>query len=181
MATYQAARAATRDCGNIRAGRFAVDFGAGQGASGPSPTGIADIRSDLGPASNPERFRGQKRRNPSGAKQTSRGRRRSLVKARCGDEPRSLLALRPSASTRGPLQDFNSLQGNGRNTGEGAAGLSKSSAKKVPRKSVVKKAQPKKRLGPPPPKMKPARQKPNSLNGRHIAVDRLKRSRESLL
>ena len=64
---------------------------------------------DLGPASNAGQR--QKRRNPSGARQTSRGRRRSLVTARCGEAPRSLLALRPSASTRDPLQYFNSLQG----------------------------------------------------------------------
>jgi hypothetical protein len=114
----------------------------------------ADIRSDLGPASNAGRR--QKRRNPSGARQTSRGRRRSLVTARCGDAPHSLLALRPSASTRDPLQDFNRLQGKGRNAGDGAAGLSrnglrsqtaglsKSSAKKGARKSAVKKAKPKK-------------------------------------
>jgi len=55
----------------------------------------------------------QKRRNPSGARQTSRGRRRSVVTARCGDAPRSLLALSPSASTRDPLPYFNRLQGKG--------------------------------------------------------------------
>ncbi|PYL64075.1 MAG: hypothetical protein DMF20_11230, partial [Verrucomicrobia bacterium] len=32
----------------------------------------ADIGSDLGPASNPESFRGQKRRNPPGASQKGR-------------------------------------------------------------------------------------------------------------
>src|SRR5439155_19042148 len=32
--------------------------------SGPSRTGIADIRSDLGQPSNPERLRGQNQRNP---------------------------------------------------------------------------------------------------------------------
>src|SRR6266404_4084373 len=42
-------------------GRVAVDFGAGQGAKRS-----ADIRSDLGQASNPERFRGQNQRNPGG-------------------------------------------------------------------------------------------------------------------
>src|SRR5258708_5250236 len=42
-------------------GRVAVDFGVGQGAKRS-----ADIRSDLGQASNPERFRGQNQRNPGG-------------------------------------------------------------------------------------------------------------------
>jgi len=42
-------------------GRVAVDFGVGQGAKRG-----ADIRSDLGQASNPERFRGQNQRNPGG-------------------------------------------------------------------------------------------------------------------
>src|SRR5437667_11596797 len=42
-------------------GRVAVDFGVGQGAKGS-----ADIHSDLGQASNPERFRGQNQRNPGG-------------------------------------------------------------------------------------------------------------------
>ena len=41
--------------------RVAVDFGVGQGAKRS-----ADIRSDLGQASNPERFRGQNQRNPGG-------------------------------------------------------------------------------------------------------------------
>ena len=45
-------------------GRVAVDFGVGQGAKRS-----ADIRSDLGQASNPERFRGQNQRNPSGREQ----------------------------------------------------------------------------------------------------------------
>ena len=39
-------------------GRVAVDFGVGQGAKRS-----ADIRSDLGQASNPERFRGWVRRS----------------------------------------------------------------------------------------------------------------------
>ena len=95
----------------------------------------ADIRSDLGPASNPESFRGQKRRNPSGARQTSRGRRRSLVTAHCGDAPRSLLALRPSASTRDPLQYFNSLPGKGNSERVRERG---SSVKKSAKKSAVK-------------------------------------------
>ena len=42
-------------------GRVAVDFGVGQGAKRS-----ADIRSDLGQASNPERLQGQNRRNPRG-------------------------------------------------------------------------------------------------------------------
>ena len=42
-------------------GRVAVDFGVGQGAKRS-----VDIRSDLGQASNPERFRGQNQRNPEG-------------------------------------------------------------------------------------------------------------------
>jgi hypothetical protein len=67
----------------------------------------ADIRSDLGQASNAGHR--QNRRNPSGAKQKSGWRRRSLVAACYGDAPHSLLAIRPSASTRDPLQYFNSL------------------------------------------------------------------------
>src|SRR6266481_7748045 len=42
-------------------GRVAVDFGVGQGAKRS-----ADIRSDLGQTSNPERLRGQNQRNPGG-------------------------------------------------------------------------------------------------------------------
>ena len=41
-------------------------------------------------------------------------------------------------------QAARALMGNGRNAGEGAAGLSKSSVKKGVRKSAVKKAKPKK-------------------------------------
>ena len=44
-----------------------------------------------------------------GARQKGRWLRRSFVTARCGDAPHSLLAIRPSASTRDPLQYFNSL------------------------------------------------------------------------
>jgi len=91
--------------------RVAVDFGVGQGAKRS-----ADIRSDLGQASNPERFRGQNQRNPGGREAEGqagpegfRGLAASLVPARCGDAPHSLLAIRPSASTRDPLQYFNSL------------------------------------------------------------------------
>jgi hypothetical protein len=98
----------------------------------------ADIRSDLGPASNAGQR--QKRHNPSGARQTSRGRRRSLVTAPCGDAPRSLLALRPSASTRDPPQYFNGLQGKGNSERVRERG---SSAKKGASNSAVKKAKPK--------------------------------------
>src|SRR5205823_4130257 len=45
----------------------------------------------------------------AGARQRGSWRRRSVVTARCGDAPPSLLAIRPSASTRDPLQYFNSL------------------------------------------------------------------------
>ena len=85
-------------------GRVAVDFGVGQGAKRS-----ADIRSDLGQASNAGQHQNQ--RNPGG---------------------------------RDPLQYFNSLQGEGRNAGEGAAGLPKSSAKKGAKQSAVKQAKPKK-------------------------------------
>ena len=44
-----------------------------------------------------------------GARQKGSWLRRSFVPARCGDAPHSLLAIRPSASTRDPLQYFNSL------------------------------------------------------------------------
>jgi hypothetical protein len=44
-----------------------------------------------------------------GTRQKGSWRRRSVVTAPCGDAPLSLLAIRPSASTRDPLQYFNSL------------------------------------------------------------------------
>ena len=44
-----------------------------------------------------------------GARQKGSWLRRSFVTARCGDAPHSLLAIRPSASTRDPFQYFNSL------------------------------------------------------------------------
>src|SRR5437764_8685812 len=44
-----------------------------------------------------------------GARQKGSWLRRSFIPARCGDAPHSLLAIRPSASTRDPLQYFNSL------------------------------------------------------------------------
>jgi hypothetical protein len=46
-----------------------------------------------------------------GARQKGSWLRRSFVPAHCGDAPPSLLAIRPSASTRDPLQCFNSLLG----------------------------------------------------------------------
>ena len=46
-----------------------------------------------------------------GARQKGSWLRHSVVTARFGDAPPSLLAIRPSASTRDPLQYFNSLQG----------------------------------------------------------------------
>src|SRR5256885_14019704 len=86
-------------------GRVEVDFGVGQGAKRR-----VDIRSDLGQASNAGQ--GQNPQQPW----TARGRRaaggaaRSLQPA-AGDAPPSLLAVRPSASTRDPSQDFTSLLG----------------------------------------------------------------------
>src|SRR6202163_4678575 len=44
-----------------------------------------------------------------GARQKGSWLRRSFVSARCGDAPHSLLAIRPSASTRDPFQYFNGL------------------------------------------------------------------------
>ena len=46
-----------------------------------------------------------------GARQKGSWLRRSFVPAPCGDAPHSLLAIRPSASTRDPFQYFNSLLG----------------------------------------------------------------------
>src|SRR5437899_10261044 len=83
-------------------GRVAVDFGVGQGAKRS-----ADIRSDLGPASNEGQRQNQRnrwRREAEGQLAASLGRY-----TRCGDAPPSLLAIRPSASARDPLQYFNSL------------------------------------------------------------------------
>src|SRR5438477_12777833 len=96
-------------------GRVAVDFGVGQGAKRS-----ADIRSDLGQASNPERFRGQNQRNPA-AREAERQLAPKAFGAGCvarsfvirqlpdGDAPHSVLAITPSAFTRDPLQYFNSL------------------------------------------------------------------------
>jgi hypothetical protein len=68
----------------------------------------ADIRSDLGQASNAGQ--GQKRRNPEGAKQKGRL-AASLVRCRPlkGMRLTSSLPSTPSASTRDPSQYFNSL------------------------------------------------------------------------
>ena len=65
----------------------------------------------------PQRSRPSEQRRPApkstatvdGARQKGSWRRRSVVTARYGDAPPSLLAIRPSASTRDPLQYFNSL------------------------------------------------------------------------
>src|SRR6266566_5285392 len=83
--------------------RVEVDFGGGQGAKRR-----VDIRSDLGQASNagqgqnpPQPWTAQGRRAAGGVA-------RSLQPA-AGDAPPSLLAIRPSASTRDPSQYFNSL------------------------------------------------------------------------
>ena len=85
-------------------GRVAVDFGVGQGAKRS-----ADIRSDLGPASNEGQRQNQ--RNRRRREQKGSWQRRSVVAARSGDAPPSLLAIRPSASTRDPFQYFKSLLG----------------------------------------------------------------------
>jgi hypothetical protein len=61
-------------------GRVAVDFGVGQDASGPSGTGIADIRSDLDQASNAGQRQNQ--RNPEARdKRVAGGVARSLQPA----------------------------------------------------------------------------------------------------
>ena len=86
-------------------GRVAVDFGVGQGAKRS-----ADIRSDLGQASNEgqrQNRRNRRRREAEGQLAASLGR----YSIPCGDAPPSLLAIRPSASTRDPCQYFNSLLG----------------------------------------------------------------------
>src|SRR6266404_4270483 len=68
-------------------GRVAVDFGVGQGAKRS-----ADINGTV-----------------DGARQKGSWLRRSVVTAHYGDAPPSLLAIRPSASTRDPSQYFNRL------------------------------------------------------------------------
>jgi hypothetical protein len=87
-------------------GRVAVDFGVGQGAKRS-----ADIRSDLGQASNAGQRQNQcnrQRREVEGQLAASLGRYSPQ-----GDAPSSLLAIRPSTSTRGPSQFFKSLLGFG--------------------------------------------------------------------
>ena len=86
-------------------GRVAVDLGVGQGAKRS-----VDIRSDLGQASNAgqrQNQRNRRRREAEGQLAASLGRYSPLK----GDAPLSLLAIRPSASTRDPSQSFNSLLG----------------------------------------------------------------------
>src|SRR5438132_5922001 len=86
------------DCWKTGVGRVAVDFGVGQGAKRS-----ADIRSDLGQASNPERFRGQNQRNPKGHEAEGQLAASLVRSSPLRDAPHSLLAIRPSASTREPL------------------------------------------------------------------------------
>ena len=80
-----------------------MDFGVGQGAKRS-----ADIRSDLGQVSNAGQRQNQRNR---GRREAEGQLAASLTRysPTCGDAPRSLLAIRPSASTRGLLQYFNSL------------------------------------------------------------------------
>ena len=80
-----------------------MDFGVGQGAKRS-----ADIRSDLGQVSNAGQRQNQRNRGRREAEGQLAG---SLTRysPTCGDAPRSLLAIRPSASTRGLLQYFNTL------------------------------------------------------------------------
>lgn len=83
-------------------GRVAVDFGVGQGASAaPISTAISAKRATQASA--------KINATLAGARQKGCWRLRWLVAARNGDAPRSLLAIRPFASTRDPSQYFNSL------------------------------------------------------------------------
>jgi len=77
-------------------GRVAVDFGVGESAKRS-----VDIRSDLGQASNAGQRQNQRNRRRREAEGQLGGVARSLQPAE-EDAPRSLLAIRPSASTRGP-------------------------------------------------------------------------------
>src|SRR6266446_4656867 len=92
-------------------GRVAVDFGVGQGAKRS-----VDIRSDLAQASNAgqgQNQRNHRRREAEGQlapKAFGAGGVTRLLQPAEGDAPPSLLAIRPSASTRDPSQYFNSLQ-----------------------------------------------------------------------
>ena len=82
-----------------------MDFGVGQGA-----TRSADIRSDLGQVSNAGQRQNQRNRGRCEAEGQLAA---SLTRysPTYGDAPRSLLAISPSASTRGLLQYFNNLLG----------------------------------------------------------------------
>src|SRR5204862_7612408 len=63
----------------------------------------------FGPKSTqPWRARGRRAAGPESVRGWLR---RSVVPARCGDAPHSLLAICPSASTRDPFQYFKSLLG----------------------------------------------------------------------
>lgn len=80
-----------------------MDFGVGQRAKGS-----ADIRSDLGQAATTASAKIDA--TLDSARQKGSWPRRSVVipQQRDGDAPSSLLAIRPSASTRDPPQYFNS-------------------------------------------------------------------------
>src|SRR6266436_7903966 len=75
--------------------------------SGPSRTGIADIRSDHGQASNAGQRQNQ--RNPGGREAEGQLAASLGCYSPCGDAPPSLLAICPSASTRDPFHFFKSL------------------------------------------------------------------------
>jgi len=85
-------------------GRVAVDFGVGQGASAASISAAISTKRAT-PAS------AKINATLEGASQKGGWRRRSLVPARCGDAPHSLLAIHPFAATRDLFQYFNSLLG----------------------------------------------------------------------
>src|ERR1700682_5932990 len=82
-----------------------MDFGVGQGAKCS-----ADIHSPAGAgAKRAPQASAKINATLEGARQKGSWLRRSFVPARCGAAPHLLLAIRPSASTRDPLQYFNSL------------------------------------------------------------------------
>ena len=85
-------------------GRVAVDFGVGQDAKRS-----ADIHCDLSQASNAGQRQNQRNRRRREAEGSWLRRSVVIPQARDGDAPSSLLAIRPSASTRDPSQYFNSL------------------------------------------------------------------------
>jgi nitrogen regulatory protein PII len=90
-------------------GRVAVDFGAGQGASAvPISAAISAKRATPARGKIDATLRARGRR-AAGPESSLGWRRRSLVAARCGDTPHSLLAIHPFASTRDALQYLNSL------------------------------------------------------------------------